>query len=128
MIFTTALVSAVLAALIVWLFARQRQAALSERLTQRETEIARFTESNRILEASRTDLSTKLSALTAELAAERAASAERLQAAESRLAEREALAKQYLADLEKLRATMQTEFQSVAAKLLANKCGVEAFT
>ena len=121
MIFTTALVSAVLAALIVWLFARQRQAALSERLTQRETEIARFTESNRILEASRTDLSTKLSALTAELAAERAASAERLQAAESRLAEREALAKQYLADLEKLRATMQTEFQSVAAKLLEEK-------
>lgn len=121
MLFTAILVSASLSALLVWLFTRQRQAALSERLSLRETEIARLTSSTRELETARHDLATRLAATTAELTAERAAGLERLQTAESRLAEREALTKQHLADLEKLRATMQTEFQAVAARLLDEK-------
>lgn len=121
MISLIAFASAALAALLVWLFARQRQASLAERLAQRETEAVRLLETNRELEAGRNELHAQLSAVNAEFAAERAAGAERLRAAELRIAEREALAKQYLADLEKLRATMQTEFQSIAAKLLEEK-------
>ena len=55
-----------------------------------------------------------LAGLTASSAAELKAERERVVAEETR-------AKQYLADLEKLRATMTTEFQAVAAKILDEK-------
>ena len=47
--------------------------------------------------------------------------AARLAAEQQRLGERETLAARYLADAEKLKATLQTEFQAVAAKLLDEK-------
>jgi DNA recombination protein RmuC len=56
----------------------------------------------------------KLAALTAESTAQLKAERDRVIAHENR-------SKQYLQDLEKLRATMQTEFQAVAAKLLDEK-------
>ena len=55
------------------------------------------------------------------LAALGAESAARLEAERARFDEQEARTKQYLTDFEKLRATMQTEFQAVAAKLLDEK-------
>ncbi|WP_221031881.1 DNA recombination protein RmuC [Actomonas aquatica] len=55
------------------------------------------------------------------LAAVEAESTARLEAERNRFAEQETRTKQYLADLEKLRASMQTEFQAVAAKLLDEK-------
>lgn len=123
MIFTTTtiLLSAALAALVTWLFLRQRFATLLERLSARESENERLAGANRELEQTRDTLAARLSSATAELAAERATGKERLDAAEARLAEREALAARYLADAEKLKATLQTEFQAIAAKLLEEK-------
>ncbi|MCF3652219.1 DNA recombination protein RmuC [Synoicihabitans lomoniglobus] len=56
----------------------------------------------------------KLAALTAE-------SATRLQAERERFTEQESRTKQHLADLDKMRATMQTQFEAVAGKLLDEK-------
>lgn len=116
-----AIVAAALASLITWLALRSRQLALAEHLRVREEENARLAATLRELEQTRDGLTGRLSAAAADLAAERAAGAERLQAAESRLAEREALAARYLADAEKLKATLQTEFQAIASKLLEEK-------
>jgi DNA recombination protein RmuC len=55
------------------------------------------------------------------LAALSASSAAELKAERDRVVAEENRAKQYLADLEKLRATMTTEFQAVAAKILDEK-------
>jgi DNA recombination protein RmuC len=113
-----ALASALLGATAAWFF---RQAQLGERLRARDADLARLSS-----DLSRTQAETaRFQALAAELqsglAAERAAHAEKLAAGEQRLAEREALAARYLADAEKLRATLQTEFQAVAAKILDEK-------
>ncbi len=56
-----------------------------------------------------------------QLAAHAAESTARLDAERTRFADQETRTKQHVADLEKLRATMQTEFQAVAAKLLDEK-------
>ncbi len=56
-----------------------------------------------------------------QLAATLADSAARLDAERARFTEQESRTKQHLADLEKLRATMQTEFQAIASKLLDEK-------
>ncbi len=56
-----------------------------------------------------------------DLAALSAASAAELKAERERVVAEENRAKQYLADLEKLRSTMITEFQAVAAKILDEK-------
>ena len=55
------------------------------------------------------------------LAARSAESAAQLKAERDRVIEHETRAKQYLEDLDKLRATMTTEFQVVAAKLFDEK-------
>lgn len=116
-----ALLSAGLAALITWLILRQQQATMLERIRSRDEELARLTAANRELEQNRADLTARLATAIADLAAERATGAERLQATEARITEREALAARYLADAEKLKATLQTEFQTIAAKLLEEK-------
>ena len=123
MIFTslTILFSAFLASLLTWLILRQQPTALRERLNARDAENDRLTVAQRELENSRNELAGKFATATSELAAERAAGAERLQAAEARIKEREALAARYLADVEKLKATLQTEFQAIASKLLEEK-------
>lgn len=56
-----------------------------------------------------------------QLAVTKAESAAQLKAEQDRVVEQEARAKQYLEDLEKLRASMKTEFEAVAAKLLDEK-------
>ncbi|MFH1499968.1 MAG: DNA recombination protein RmuC [Verrucomicrobiota bacterium] len=117
----TALVALGLGALLVHLLQRGRLAALAERLAARETDNDRLDAANRELEQTRADLAARLSAAAADLAAERATGKERLDAAQARLAEREALAARYLADAEKLKATLQTEFQAIASKLLEEK-------
>ncbi|MBP6506878.1 MAG: DNA recombination protein RmuC [Opitutaceae bacterium] len=122
MIFTLiALAAALLAGVITWLIQHNRQATMLERIRSRDEELARLTAANHELEQTRTELTARLATAAADLAAERATGAERLQATEARLTEREALAARYLADAEKLKATLQTEFQTIAAKLLEEK-------
>ena len=101
-----------------WLYLN---AQLGERLRAREADAARLTAALATSEASVSQLSTLNSQLSSTLAAERAGFTEKLAAGEQRLAEREVLAARYLADAEKLKATLQTEFQAVAAKILDEK-------
>ena len=96
-------------------------AQLGERLRARDADLARLTAALSASEASVAQLSSLNSQLGATLAADRAAFAEKIAAGEQRLAERETLAARYLADAEKLKATLQTEFQAVAAKILDEK-------
>jgi DNA recombination protein RmuC len=63
----------------------------------------------------------KLISVERNLAAASAEWTTRLQAERERFSEQETRTKQHLVDLEKLRATMQTEFQAVASKLLDEK-------
>ena len=113
-----AFLGAVLGATAAWLFLKTQ---LGERLRAREAELARLTAALTTAEASILQLSAQHSALNSTLAAERAAAIEKLAAGEQRLVERDALAARYLADAEKLRATLHTEFQAVAAKILEEK-------
>lgn len=83
---------------------RDREASLR---AQRETDLVALRD--RFNEAEK-----QLSALAASSAAELKAEQERVTAEQER-------SKQYLADLEKLRATMSTEFQALAAKILDEK-------
>ena len=101
-----------------WLYLN---AQLGERLRAREADAARLTAALATSEASVSQLSTLNSQLSSTLAAERAGFTEKLAAGEQRFAEREVLAARYLADAEKLKATLQTEFQAVAAKILDEK-------
>lgn len=118
MLLLSGIVGAVLGALLTWFFARQyffaRYAPLSERARAASEEIA-------ALQPRLADLAAQNAQLGADLAAARAESAARLVAAEQRLAEREALAARYLADAEKLKATLQTEFETIASRLLEEK-------
>lgn len=112
------LLAAAAGASAAWFYLNAR---LGERLRARDADLARLTAALAASESSVSQLSSLNSQLSATLAAERAASAEKLAAGEQRLAEREQLAARYLADAEKLRATLQTEFQAVASKLLEEK-------
>jgi DNA recombination protein RmuC len=96
-------------------------AQLGERLRARDADLARLTAALAASESSVARLSTLNAQLSSTLAADRAAFAEKIAAGEQRLAERETLAARYLADAEKLKATLQTEFQAVAAKILDEK-------
>jgi DNA recombination protein RmuC len=73
-----ALAAAVLAALLVWLWASARQNTVIERLRARDQESARFTQDLDAARAEIARLSTLNTRLTSELAAERAASEEKL--------------------------------------------------
>ena len=115
------LLSAALSGLVIWLFLRSREAGLTERLGAREQENARLTAEAAALRAEAVRLSDFGTQLQSDLAAERAGFTARLAAEQQRLAERETLAARYLADAEKLKATLQTEFQAIAAKLLEEK-------
>lgn len=115
------LVSALLAGALVWLWAQMRAATRAAELTAARAEQERLAAE---LAAARAD-SARLAALNAQLqsdlAAGRATCAAQLAAGEQRLAEREVLAQRYLADAEKLKATLQTEFQAIASQLLEEK-------
>ncbi len=116
--FLIALAAAFAGAFVAWFFLH---AKLGERLRARETELTRLTGALTQAESSVAQLSTLNSQLSSTLAADRATFAAQLAAGEQRLAERETLAARYLADAEKLKATLQTEFQAVAAKILDEK-------
>lgn len=105
-------------AALAWFYLR---AQLGERLRARETDVSRLSAALAAAESSVAQFSALNSRLTADLAAERAASVEKLASAELRLSEREALAARYLADAEKMKVALQTEFQAVASKLLEEK-------
>jgi len=106
--FTVILLSAgLLIAAIVATFARATASAATKRADEAETERSRL----------RNELATTRERLVAVEADSRA----KLEAAQQRFSDQEARARQYLADLEKLRAAMQTEFEAAAAKLLEEK-------
>ncbi|CAM2833904.1 DNA recombination protein RmuC [Rariglobus hedericola] len=112
------LIAAVVGAITAWLFLN---AQLGERLRARESDIARITAALAAAESSVAQLSTLNTQLSSSLAADRASFSAQLAAGEQRLAERETLAARYLADAEKLKATLQTEFQVLAGKILDEK-------
>jgi DNA recombination protein RmuC len=118
---TIALIAALISGVLVWLYWHARAATLVERVRAQTDETTRLLGE---LAAARGEF-TRISELNAqfqsELAAERAGSAARTAAEQQRLTEREALAARYLADAEKLKLTLQTEFQAVASKLLEEK-------
>ncbi|GAB5559948.1 MAG: DNA recombination protein RmuC [Synoicihabitans sp.] len=101
-----------------WRSERQEFKTRAELAGQENTELTESRDRERCkidaLQTQLSDVQQKLAALSAESAAQ-------LKAERDRVAEQEIRAKQYLADLEKLRATMTTEFQAVAAKLLDEK-------
>jgi len=81
-----------LGAVLVWLWRRGREAALAERLRGREEENARLGQELSVLRAARDTFSAQ-----------------------------QARAEQEIADLQQMRAHLQTEFQAVAARLLEEK-------
>ena len=117
----SALLAAAVAGAFTWIFMRGRETTRTAELNAARADHNRVTAE---LAAARTDL-TQLSSLNAQrssdLAAARAEFAARLAAEQQRLAERETLAARYLADAEKLKTTLQTEFQAIASKLLEEK-------
>jgi len=112
------LLAAAAGAAAAWAFLGAR---LGERLRARDAELARATAALATAQSELTQLSTLNSQLRSDLAAERASFAAQLDAADQRITERESLAARYFADTEKLKATLQTEFQAVAARLLDEK-------
>jgi DNA recombination protein RmuC len=108
-------------AALFWLLGRSRLGVFGERIQQRDAELQRIQAD---LAAARADLGrTEQSrgALERELVALQAETSARLDAERSRLQDHEKRAAQYLAEVEKMRSTLQTEFQAVAARLLDEK-------
>jgi len=123
-IFTTTLIAiaaALVAAIFTWLFLRNRETGLIAGLQAARAEQERLAAELTSTRAESARLSALNSQLQSELAAERAGFTAKLEAQAQRLTEREALAARYLADAEKLKATLQTEFQAIASKLLEEK-------
>ena len=105
------------------LCARSRAASLvaQVRVDQIEQERRRITEESAALATKLESTKEDLARSEQTQAASQAESAAQLKAERDRVIEHENRAKQYLEDLEKLRATMTTEFQAVAAKLFDEK-------
>jgi DNA recombination protein RmuC len=120
-VFTAALLSAVVAGAFVWLLLHGRARASAVELSAVRAEQERVAGELAAARSETARLSTFNTQLQADLAAERASFAARLAAEQQRLEERETLAARYLADAEKLKATLQTEFQAIASKLLEEK-------
>lgn len=117
----TAFAAAGLAATFTWLLLRNRSTALATELSAAHTEQDRLTAELVAARSEHSRLAELNTQLQSELAADRATFATRLAAEQERAAEREALAARYLADAEKLKATLQTEFQAIASRLLEEK-------
>jgi DNA recombination protein RmuC len=108
------LASAALATALTWLAAQVRAAALAERARLAETRLGDTEKKLAQVEQLRAQAQEGLAAAKAEAGS-------RLAASEQRFAEQEQRTAQYLADIEKMRATLQTEFQAVASRLLDEK-------
>jgi DNA recombination protein RmuC len=119
--FLMAIAVAGIAGVFTWLLLRNRATALSTELDLARAEQGRLIAELASVRADNENKSDLNARLQSELAGVRAQADARLEAAEKRLAEREALAARYLADAEKLKATLQTEFQAIASKLLEEK-------
>jgi len=113
-IYLVALVAGTLGALLAWLVLQARHATVAERARAATTEIES-------LRSRLAELSAVNTQLAADLAATKADATARLAAEQQRFAEQEKRAAQYLADIEKMRASLQVEFQAVATKLLDEK-------
>jgi DNA recombination protein RmuC len=116
-----ALLAAALASAFTWIFMRGRETTHTAELNSARADHDRVTGELTSARSALTQFSTLNSQLNADLAAARAEFTARLAAEQQRLAEREILAARYLADAEKLKATLQTEFQAIASKLLEEK-------
>lgn len=122
MLFTfVALLSAALASAFTWVFLRARETARTVELNAARADQTRLDTDLSAARAELTQLSALNSQLRSDLAADRASFSAKLAAEQQRLTERETLAARYLADAEKLKATLQTEFQAIASKLLEEK-------
>lgn len=119
--FSLSLLAALVGAVLVWLAMRNQSGILAERIRQLGEQIARLNAELSEARAQNATLAAARSKVEQDLAATQADSRVRLAAEQQRLAEHERRAAQYLADVEMMRATLQTEFQAVAAKLLDEK-------
>ncbi len=108
-------------ALLFWLLGRNRLAVFEERIRQRDLERERLAAEHRSLLERHTALEDERNSLGRTLAALRAETASQLQAERRRLTEHEQRSAQSLADLERIKTTLQTEFQAAAARLMEEK-------
>lgn len=115
------LATAAVTAALVWLWARSRQIALMEQLRAGEKEAIRLNGELAIARSAFVEAQDKNTQIEKELSADRAGTAAKLAAEQQRFVEQEHRAAQYLADIEKMRATLQTQFEVIAAKLLDEK-------
>lgn len=106
--------------LVATQFRSQKLLAESAR-NQLQIELERETGLRRELEAEVEAYRQRFNEAEKELSALSASSAAELKAEKERVTAEQTRSKQYLADLEKLRATMATEFQALAAKILDEK-------
>jgi len=104
-----------------YLHARSQRLLAEARLQQLEGNLSERTAAYGELTSRFEAASTAQIEAEKQLAALQAESSAQLDAERARVKEQESLAKKYLEDLEKLRATMKTEFEAVAAKLLDEK-------
>ena len=116
-----ALVAAILASAFTWLLMRGRENTRIAELNSIRADRDRVSTELSVARSEIPRLTTLNTELRSDLAAARAEFAARLVAEQQRLAEREALAARYLADAEKLKSTLQIEFQAIAARLLEEK-------
>lgn len=117
-------IAATLALIAMGIYAahiRSQIQVMQSQLAHAEAIRQRLEQDHADLEAQHTTTRAQLHETEKRLAAHTAQSAAELKAEQDRVAEQETRAKNYLADLEKMRATMTTEFQAVAAKLLDEK-------
>jgi DNA recombination protein RmuC len=116
-----ALALASLAGAAIWLWLREQATVLVERLRAREEENVRLSGELAEARSQVTEITNLKSQAEQALATERASAAVLLTSEQRRYSEQEQRAAAALADLEKMRAALQTEFQVVAAKLLDEK-------
>ena len=106
---------------VMWLYLRGQTGVLHERLRQREADSARLAEDHAALTARLAQTTRDLTVSEQALATHVAESEARLAAARERADDQEKRTAQYLADIEKMKAALQIEFQATAAKLLEEK-------
>lgn len=106
---------------LAWLFARTRAARTDEQLKTAAAENARLTAAHAALTTQLAERTTVAHDAVTALASHRAESDTRLAAAREQAEAQEQRTARYLADIEKMKASLQLEFQAAAAKLLEEK-------
>jgi DNA recombination protein RmuC len=119
--FFIALLAAVFAVIFVWLILRGNHMALKAELNGLKEENTRLKTDGISQQSRLTELEIIRARLEQEISGIRESMTERLAAEHQRFAEQEQRTAQYLSDIEKMRSTLQTEFQAVATKLLDEK-------